>query len=304
MEVARFNASGTLDTTFNSAGPVPGTMTITFAGSTGIYLRGLAIYPSTGTDTADYGKIEMAGEADYTQGGINTEDVALARCNADGTADSSFGQSGQVVTPIPSPNGLGRAWATAIQADGKIVAAGETADYPVVSGHWAFSLLRYNRDGSLDTTFGSGGIVTTPNGTGDSRAYGVAIQSDGRIVAAGFTNSFGDFMTARYLPGPEIGTFTASASTVTAGSILTLTASNLSDGDPSGSGYATITQVAFYAVDSSGHQTLLGYGAFNNGTWILNYTASLTTGSYTLFAQATDSDGIVGDSAFLSLAVQ
>ena len=101
MEVARFNANGTLDTTFNSAGPVPGTVAITFAGSTGIYLRGLAIYPSTGTDTADYGKIEMAGEADYSQGGINSEDVALARCNADGTADSTFGQSGQVVTPIP-----------------------------------------------------------------------------------------------------------------------------------------------------------------------------------------------------------
>src|SRR5262249_32785820 len=154
------------------------------AGSTGVYLFGLAIYPSTGTDTADYSKIEMAGDASYSQGGINTQDIALARYNADGNADSAFGQSGQVVTPIPFANGQGRAFATALQADGKIVVAGETNGYPV-SGHWAFSLLRYNRDGSLDTTFGSGGIEVNPVGTGDSRAYGVAIQSDGRIVAAG-----------------------------------------------------------------------------------------------------------------------
>src|SRR5262249_4179414 len=135
------------------------------------------------------------------------------------------------------------------------------------------------------------------------------IQSDGRIVAAGYEQTpagsgIFNFMVARYLPGPEIGTLTASASTVTAGSSLTLTASNLGDGDPSGSGYATVTQVAFYAVDSSGNQTLLGYGTSSNGIWTLNYMVSLSSGSYTLYAQATDSDGIIGDSAFLTLTVQ
>jgi hypothetical protein len=111
-------------------------------------------------------------------------------------------------------------------------------------------------------------------------------------------------MVARYLAGPEVGTFTASASTVTSGSNLTLAASNITDGDPSGTSYATVTQVAFYAVDGSGNQYLLGTGTLNNGTWILNYTVSLASGSYKLFAQATDSDGIVGDSAFLPLIVQ
>jgi uncharacterized delta-60 repeat protein len=290
-ELARFNANGTLDTTFDSAGPVPGTVTTTFTAGGGA-LRGLAIYPSTGTDTADYGKIEAVGSINGNPGGINSNQIALARFNADGTADSTFGQAGQVVTPFPSGGGI--AWATALQGDGKIVVAGQT----LTAAGWTFSVLRYNTNGSLDTTFGNGGLVTTPDGTGVNPARGVAIQPDGRIVAAGTVN--GEFMVARYLTGPEIGTFTTSAATVTAGSSLALTASNISDGDPN----TTITQVAFYAVDRNGNQYLLGHGTQSGGTWTLNFTVNLASGSYTLFAQATDSDGILGDSAILTLTVQ
>jgi hypothetical protein len=166
-----------------------------------------------------------------------------------------------------------------------------------------FSLLRYNRDGSLDTTFGSSGLVvqTLPPGS-NGRALAVAVQPDGRIVAVG--QGPGGFTIACYLAGPEVATFTASASTVTRGSSLMLSASNLSDGDPSGTGYVTITQVAFYAVDQSGNRYLLDYGANSSGTWTLNATVGLASGSYTLLAEATDSDGIVGDSAFLPLTVQ
>ena len=170
--------------------------------------------------------------------------------------------------------------------------AGRYYQYPP-GGFYVFGVLRYNTNGSLDTTFGSGGMVQTANGTSDTWGSAVALQADGRIVVAGRTNSSTswNFMVARYLPGPEIGAFTDSTSTVTAGSSLTLTASNLTDGDPSGSGYATVTQVAFYAVDSSNNQYLLGYGTQSNGVWTLNYSVSLASGSYTIFAQATDSDG-------------
>jgi uncharacterized delta-60 repeat protein len=48
-----------------------------------------------------------------------------------------------------------------------------------------FALARYDSDGTLDATFGSGGIVTTDLTSGDDIAYGMAIQSDGKIVAAG-----------------------------------------------------------------------------------------------------------------------
>jgi uncharacterized delta-60 repeat protein len=304
FELARLTAGGALDTAFGGGN---GYVTGSFGTEDVVHLR-LALYPTTGPDTTDAGKLVAACTINGNPGGINGNQIGLARYNADGSADSSFGQSGQVVTPFP--NGGGMAWATALQADGKVVVAGQTL--PAGGGHWAFSLLRYNTNGSLDTTFGSGGIVATPNGTGDSKAWGVAIQPDGRIVAAGSVQAAagsGDwnFMTARYLAGPEVGTFTSSAAAVTAGSGLTLTASNLSDGDPSTANpgqYATVTQVAFYAVDQGGNQTLLGPGTLGGGAWTLNTSVGLAPGSYTLFAQATDSDGNVGDSAFLPLTVQ
>jgi uncharacterized delta-60 repeat protein len=289
-ELARLNSNGTLDSSFGNAG----TVTLTFGAGAGP-LRGLAIYPGTGTDTADYGKIEVAGtiNGNPVPPGLNSNQIAVARLNPDGTPDNSFGQSGQVVTPFPNSGGM--AWATALQGDGKVVVAGQT----LVGATWVFSLLRYDTNGSPDTSFGNGGLVQTANGY--SRAWGVAIQADGRIVAAGSTdgNTGWDFMTARYLPGPEIGTFTTSAATVTVGGSLTLTASNLTDGDPS----ATVAQVAFYAVDQSGNQFLLG-ATLSSGIWTLTTTVGLPPGSYTLFAQATDSSDIVGDSAFLPLTVE
>jgi uncharacterized delta-60 repeat protein len=308
----RFNSNGTLDTTFNSAGPVPGTVTITFTAPANLLL-GVAIYPSTGPDAADSDKIVAVGTVDGppTVG----PEPALVRYYADGNAagtpDTNFGQSGQVVVPM-APGGGTQIRAVGLQTDGKIVAAGSSL-YQGVSGT-ALSVYRWNRDGSLDTSWGNsggvlptnGGVVQTKTGGGDiGRA--LAIQADGRIVAVGYSSS--PSVVARYLTGPEIGTFTASASTVTAGDTLALTASNITDGDPSSanpSQYATVTQVAFYAVDTSGNQTLLGTGTLSNGTWTLNYTVGppLAPGSYTLFAQATDSDGIIGDSAFLPLIVE
>jgi uncharacterized delta-60 repeat protein len=297
--LARYNPNGTLDTTFDSAGPTPGTVTITFP-EIAAGMNAIAIYPSTGLDTADYGKIAAAGLVfgPPTVG----YDPALVRYNADGSPDATFGQSGQVVVPM-APGSGARITAVALQTDGKIVAAGSSL-YQGVSGG-SLSVFRWNTDGSLDTSWGnsggvlpsSGGVVQTKTGGGDiGRA--LAIQADGRIVAVGYSSS--PSVVARYQPGPEICTFTSSASTVTAGSGLTLTASNITDGDPG----ATVTQVAFYAVDGSGNQYLLGYATLSNGTWTLNTTVSLAPGSFTLFAQATDSSGIVGDSAFLPLTVQ
>lgn len=307
FELARFTANGQLDPNFGG-----GNGYVTGSFGTNVVSKALmAIYPTTGTDTADYGKIVAVCDINGNPGGGNQ--VGLARFNADGTADSTFGQSGQVVTPFPGSNV--QAWATTLESDGKIVVAGATYGTNLAGGSQRnFSLLRYNTDGSLDTTFSNsygqqifpnGGLVATPIGTANSRTYAVAIQPDGRIVAAGAEPAIGsstsDFMTARYLAGPEIGTFTTSASTLTAGSNLTLNASNLSDGDPG----ASITQVTFYAVDSNGNTILLGSGtADGSGDWSLDYTVSLASGTYKLYAQAEGSDGIIGDSAFLSLTVQ
>jgi len=100
--------------------------------------------------------------------------------------------------------------------------------------------------------------------------------------------------------GPQIGSFTASLNPVAAGSSVTVTASNITDEIPS----ATITQVAFYYIDTSGIQQLLGYGAqTSTGVWTLTFTVNLPSTSYALLAQAEDSYSVFGDPVAITLTV-
>jgi uncharacterized delta-60 repeat protein len=144
------------------------------------------------------GKIVMVG-------GTFT-DFILARFNADGSLDTSFGVGGgKVITDMGSGNRAEEATAVAIQPDGKIVVAGYAAipnvpPAPRLSP--TFALARYNTDGSLDTSFGTGGRVS---GGVNGQAYAVAIQPDGKIVLAGeFSfdstsgSDFSDFTVARF----------------------------------------------------------------------------------------------------------
>lgn len=102
-----------------------------------------------------------------------------------GVLDTSFGTAGKVVTSINA--GADKAYGVVLQTDGKIVVGGMTTS--AVSGK-DFACVRYNIDGSLDTTFGTGGIVTTDIQTGsDDVAYSIAIQADGKILLAGYTDS-------------------------------------------------------------------------------------------------------------------
>ena len=104
------------------------------------------------------------------------------RYNTDGSLDTSFDSDGKVTTAIGGSDDY--AHSVAIQSDGKIVAAGT-----VHGSNDDFALVRYNTDGSLDTNFDSDGKVTTAIGSGDDYAYSVAIQSDGKIVAAGYSTT-------------------------------------------------------------------------------------------------------------------
>jgi len=100
-----------------------------------------------------------------------------------GDLDFSFGNHGIVLVPV----GIGddRAYAVAIQNDEKIVVAGRTTN----GSQFDFALARFNVDGSLDSSFGSGGKVVTPiSGTNNDYANGVAIQQDNKIVAVGYAN--------------------------------------------------------------------------------------------------------------------
>jgi uncharacterized delta-60 repeat protein len=270
-QLVRYNANGSLDTTFGSGGIV--NLPVMGGGP-----ENAAIYPVAGG--ANDGKIVVVGMASDPGG-------AIVRLNPDGTLDSTFGTGGVVRTP--------RYNAVTLAADGKPIVAGGSL------------LARYNPDGSPDGSFGTGGTVTTTV----ADFWGVALQSNGDIVTVGRTSgpiSTADFLVARYLPSePQISSFTASPNAVPSGSSTTLTASNISDANPG----ATVTQVSFY-VDSNadgklepGTDTLLGTGTpASPGVWTLNYTASLASGSYTLFAQAKDSDGVLGDPFALTLTVQ
>ena len=135
------------------------------------------------------GKIVVAGS---TSDGA-TRDFLLARYNADGTLDETFGTSGQVVTDFGRSDG---AASLALQSNGKIVAAGHSYN----GNHSDFALARYNSDGTLDTTFGIGGKVITDFSQYADVGISVVVQSDGKIVVAGNSNngSKNIFAVARY----------------------------------------------------------------------------------------------------------
>jgi uncharacterized delta-60 repeat protein len=128
------------------------------------------------------GKIVVAGYSWF--GSISRSDFALVRYNTDGTLDTDFGTGGQVTTNFGSSSEIR---SIALQSDGKIVAAGFSADN--------FTISRYNSNGTLDNTFSGDGKLTTDMGSSDE-IHSIAIQSDGKIVAAGFSGS--NFAIARY----------------------------------------------------------------------------------------------------------
>src|SRR5581483_7061465 len=175
--LARFNPNGCwLDTSFNGSGRFTTKIGKHSAASA------VALQPD--------GKIVAAGWS-YDAG---RDDFALAR----------FNPTGKVLTPVGAGDAL--ASAVALQPDGKLVVAGEARD---PGTGFQFALARYNSDGSLDTTFNGTGKVMTPiapNG-GYDRAMGVAVQPDGKIVAAGFSDFSGTgFALARYNPDGSLDT--------------------------------------------------------------------------------------------------
>ena len=143
------------------------------------------------------GKVVTVGMTTTNAGGA---DFAVVRHLRDGTLDPSFGTGGKVVTAIGAARASDEAYAVAIQADGKIVVAGSTA---TTGADLDFALARYNADGTLDAGFGNGGKVVTSFGSSTDRVQTIAIQADGKIVAAGDSDrgtatSGVDFALARY----------------------------------------------------------------------------------------------------------
>jgi uncharacterized delta-60 repeat protein len=225
--LARYDSDGTLDTSFSGDGKVTtpnSTRAVDIqangkivAGGPGEGGFGLARYHPNGTRDTSFGdngsvttKFEgggaLFGIAIQANGRIVAVGVAhlparfaLGRYDASGTLDTSFGGDGKVITGF-SDAGEDYAHAVAIQSNGKILAAGG-ADFPFDevggSGDTKFALTRYNPSGSLDATFGAGGKTETSFTKGQEWANAVAIQDDGKIVAAG-CSAWAEFALARY----------------------------------------------------------------------------------------------------------
>lgn len=179
LALARYNTNGSLDNTFGTGGTV--TTNLGCANASG---SSFAIQSD--------GKIVVGGYC----GIFPNYDFALTRYNMNGTLDNTFGNSGIVITPILSAGDQGMA--VAIQNDGKILLGGSTDN----GSNGDLALARYNTNGSLDVTFDTDGIVTTATGKANDIIRAVAIQSDGRIVVAGYSytsKSYSyDFIIARY----------------------------------------------------------------------------------------------------------
>lgn len=194
MEARVLLAAGDLDLTFG----IEGRVVSDFGGRVNV-ANDIAIQ-------AD-GKIVVAGLAS-TPSSDTGFDFAVARYNSDGTLDATFGVGGIVTTDFDGWDDI--AYSVLVQPDGKIVAAGGAevnVDGSYVNPRVA--LVRYNADGSLDTTFGVDGRVVVVPGFGFSSSFlqDIALQPDGRIVGAGSgseSSGASDFLIARFEADGEL----------------------------------------------------------------------------------------------------
>ncbi len=180
LAVARVDPNGALDPTFGTGGIVL---------SVRMKPYDVAIRSDGTIVLAGYTAVPLAS-------GGSRSAISLARLTASGSLDPTFGDGGAVEILAAQGRQL---WGLALQSDGKIVAAGEDGDSVGVKG---FLVVRFESDGSLDTTFGNDGSTVTQLSLHQDTAYDVVIQSDGKIVLGGiwYPGARSGFGLARYLP--------------------------------------------------------------------------------------------------------
>jgi uncharacterized delta-60 repeat protein len=176
--LARYKPNGSLDRSFGSEAQVR---------TPGGGISAVGLQPD--------GRIVVAGSFFHYESGQLHTAFAVARYLSNGTPDPSFGSGGLVTTPTG-----GGARALPLQPDGKIIVAGSSKE----GSQTLFALVRYQENGSLDPSFGVGGIVTTGFRSLEG-ATAVLLQGDGKIVVvgAGGTQRYG-FALARFTPNGSL----------------------------------------------------------------------------------------------------
>ena len=173
--LVRYNANGSLDTSFNTTGKV---------------------VTDLGINTTDGGyAVKAQADGKLVVAGMSAGDFAVVRYNANGSLDTTFNGTGKVLTDLGNKTNDG-GYALSLQADGKLVVAGFTQTGEFNNN---FAVVRYNTNGSLDTSFNSTGKVVTDIGSNtiDDKAHSVIVQPDGKMVVAGASGDR-NFTLARY----------------------------------------------------------------------------------------------------------
>ena len=174
--IARYNIDGSLDNTFSGDGKVVKTI------SPNDYCTGMVIQPD--------GKLVLSGVS-YIGNPYGITDFILMRFNPDGSPDASFNGNGYVVTDLHGP--IDEAYCVALQADGKIVVGGVSGDFVAGAN---LAIARYNTKGTLDNTFSGDGIHKIDLGSDWEQLYAITVQSNGKIIAGGFTRKNNQFDVA------------------------------------------------------------------------------------------------------------
>jgi len=161
--LARYLPDGNLDTSFGDGGKVLANI----EPNHNDYLENIALQPD--------GKIVAAGYYVVSSGPLHGYNSQLARFNANGSLDESFGDGGKIILKLSEKYD----WlsAVAVRPDGRIVVGGS------LNSH--FLLMGFNPDGSFDNSFGNTGLVTTSIGINNEAVEDITLQIDGRIIAAG-----------------------------------------------------------------------------------------------------------------------
>ncbi len=222
--VVRYKANGVVDQSFGPNGDV-------------------VVWNTNKLDNANAILVEPGGKivvAGYMGGSM----IAVVRLNPDGSYDQTFGENGTALPDLGSARG--QAHALARQPDGKYLLAGRVAH----DGVYRAAIVRLLPNGEVDRAFGEGGVRITQIGEFDGALYSLAVQPDGKILAAGYTAfqrgtpKLTDFAVVRYnVDGSLDPTFHEDG-------ILTL---SLSEGDDNASSVA---------LQSDGKILVVGYGLF------------------------------------------
>ena len=198
--ISRYNTNGSIDSSFR----IPG-QAASVAVPAAIAVQSDGVCVSTC-------KILVAGATATANGAGPGEGISLGfglvRFASNGSIDTTFGRRGGVLTSFTPTERVAAAFALALEKNGDIIAAGTAGQAPAGATvtQADFALSRYTPVGAIDTSFGSGGKVTTAFGANEAGIYALALQSDGKIVAAGSSQQnpqggqVGGLVVARYLP--------------------------------------------------------------------------------------------------------